>query len=274
MPDEPRTTMVERGDITLHVFTSPEVGEGVNSLVVETPNSLVVLDVPLYQPFGEAFRAYVDAIGKPIAKVLITHAHPDHWFTLGRFADHETYAFQEAIDEMAVLKDLAVGYHTSIHPDLVPHDVRLPSQAIDEGPLEIDGITFILHKVLDAEATATMVVEIPSIDTLLAQDLVYKGFHRYLATRTAEGESTVGSWIEHLEAFRARGYDTVVPGHGEVSDASIFDENIAYLRFGQEVLATARDGDEFVARLKERCPGLRGDVILTMSAIMLYPSRA
>jgi glyoxylase-like metal-dependent hydrolase (beta-lactamase superfamily II) len=270
MTDEPQVVRVAKGDITLHIFTSPEVGEGVNSLVVETPNALLVVDVPLYEPFGRAFRAYVDGLGKPVARVLITHAHPDHWFTLSHFADHETYAFQEAIDEMALLKDLAVGYHTSIHPELVPSDVRLPSHAMEEGPLEVDGITFILHKVLDAEAAATMVVEIPSIETLLAQDLVYKDFYRYVATRTATGESSIGSWIEHLESFKARGFDVVIPGHGLVSDASVFDENIAYLEFGQEVLASARDGDDFTAQFKERYPDLRGEAILAMSAIMLY----
>jgi hypothetical protein len=38
------------------------------------------------------------------------------------------------------------------------------------------------------------------------------------------------------------------------------------------VLVTARDGDELVARLEEKCPNLRCEVILTVSAIKLYPS--
>jgi glyoxylase-like metal-dependent hydrolase (beta-lactamase superfamily II) len=273
MSEAPHVTTIPRGPVTLHVFASPEVGELVNSLVVETANALVVVDVPLYQPFAEAFRAYVDGLGKPIAKVLITHAHPDHWFTVARFADHPTYAFQEAIDEMAVLKDLAVGFHRSIHPDgdLVPTDVRLPSHTIEPGPIDIDGVTFVLHKLVDVEATATMAVEIPEIRTLLAQDLVYNGCYLYVATKTSDGEPTLAHWAEVLEDMKGRGFELVVPGHGAPSDASLFDANIAYLRFAQGVLATAESGDELVRRFKERYPDHRLDLVLTMSAYMLFP---
>jgi glyoxylase-like metal-dependent hydrolase (beta-lactamase superfamily II) len=271
MSDRTNVTTIDRGGLTLHVFTSPDVGEMVNSHVVETPNALVVVDVPLYRPFADEFRAYVDSLGKPIAKVLVTHAHPDHWFTLAHFRDHETHAFAEAIEEMTFLRELAIGYHTSIHPDLVPEEVVLPSHTIEPGTLRIDGVDFVLHKVLDAEATATMAIEIPQIRTLLAQDLVYHGCHRYLATKTADGRSSVDSWIGHLEAFKARGFELVVPGHGVPTDASVFDENIEYLSFARGVLASAKDGPELIGRLKERYPDLGLDLVLTMSAVMLYP---
>ena len=132
------------------------------------------------------FRDYLDGLGKPIERVLVTHAHPDHWLTLATFKDHPTYAFREAIDEMAFLKDLAVGYHKSIHPedpDLVPNEVVLPANTIEPGTLTVDGVDLVLHKLLDAEATATMLVELPAIATLLANDLVYDHCYLYVATK-------------------------------------------------------------------------------------------
>ena len=265
---------IARGDVVLHVFTSPEVGEMVNSLVIETTNVLVVVDVPLYQPFADEFRAYLNGLGKPIERILVTHAHPDHWLTLATFAEHATYAFQEAIDEMAFLKDLAVGYHTSIHPDLVPHEVVLPAHTIEPGPLLVDGVSLVLHKVLDAEATATMLIEIPSIKALLANDLVYDHCYLYVATRKADGSSTVDSWIAALQDFKARGFELIVPGHGSPSGPEIFDDNTAYLTFAKDVLDTARDGEELVRRFKVEYPDHRLDLTLTMSAIMLFPPDA
>jgi glyoxylase-like metal-dependent hydrolase (beta-lactamase superfamily II) len=269
--DACQASRIERGGLVLHVFTSPEVGEMVNSLVIETPNALVVVDVPLYQPFADEFRAYLDGLGKPVERILVTHAHPDHWLTLASFQDKPTYAFREAIDEMAFLKDLAVGYHTSIHPDLVPHEVVLPANTIEPGPLVVDGVELVLHKLLDAEATATMLVEIPSIKTLLANDLVYDRCYLYVATRKADGSSTVDSWIDALHAFKARDLELIVPGHGSPSGPEIFDANIAYLEYAREVLATAADGPELVRRFKERYPDHRLELTLTMSAVMLYP---
>lgn len=261
------------GDVTLHVFTSPEVGEMVNSLVVETPNALVVVDVPLYQPFADAFRAYLDGLGKPIDRVLLSHAHPDHWLTLATFADAPSYAFREVIDEMAILKDLAVGYHTSIHPDLVPREVVLPAHTIEPGPLVVDGVTLVLHKLLDAEATATMLVEIPALSALLANDLVYDRCYAYVATRKADGSSTMDHWIAALHEYRARGFETIVPGHGSPSGPEIIDETLAYLDFAKDVLATARGGEELVRRFKDRYPDHRLELMLTMSAFMLYPAQ-
>ncbi len=266
-----QASRIERGGLVLHVFTSPEVGEMVNSLVIETENALVVVDVPLYQPFADEFRAYLGQLGKPIERILLTHAHPDHWLTLASFRDHPTYAFQRAIDEMAFLKDLAVGYHTSIHPDLVPREVVLPANTIEPGPLVVDGVELVLHELLDAEATATMLVEIPSIKTLLANDLVYDRCYLYVATRKADGSSTVDTWIDALHAIKARGFELIVPGHGSPSGPEIFDDNIAYLEFAREVLATAADGPELIQRFKERYPDHRLELTLTMSAVMLYP---
>lgn len=272
--DNPQVAQIHKGNITLHIFTSPEVGELVNSLIVETPNQLVIVDVPAYKPFAEAFRTHAMSIGKPIAKILITHAHPDHWFSLSHFPEYQTYAFQEAINEMAALKDLAVGYHRSVHPELVPDQVNLPSTVIEAGPLEIDGITFVLHKVFDAEASATMAVEIPAIKTLLAQDLVYNHCYLYVATRTASGEPTIDSWIGHLQSFKKMGFELVVPGHGLPTDASIFDECIAYLTFARDVVATAANGDELIQRFREKYPEYQLEQTLQMSAIMMYPPSA
>ena len=115
-PEECQVTRVEKGDITFHVFTSPLEGEGVNSQIVETPHDVVVIDVPCRDCMPRSIARTLESLGKPIAKVFATHAHPDHWFCLGHYQDHPIYAFPEAIAEMEMLRELAIGYHRSIHP--------------------------------------------------------------------------------------------------------------------------------------------------------------
>lgn len=270
---ECRTSAIDRDGLTLHTFTSPDLGEGVNNHVVETPNALVVVDVPLYRPYAETFLGYLRHLGKPIERILLSHAHPDHWLSLGHFPDVPSYAYPEVVAEMEVLRDLALGYHRSIHPDLVPTLVALPTNRSEPGPLEVDGVELVLHKMLDAEATATMAIEIPAINTLIAQDLVYAGTHRYLANKDAAGRRTVSNWVHHLEELKARGFALILPGHGPAGGPELFDENIEYLRFADDVLASAKDGDELYARLTERFPDLRLDLMLTMTAVMLYPPK-
>jgi glyoxylase-like metal-dependent hydrolase (beta-lactamase superfamily II) len=271
---ECRTSTITRDGVHLHTFTSPDLGEGVNNHVMETPNALVVVDVPLYRPYAEALLAFLHGRGKPVERILLSHAHPDHWLSLGHFPGIPSYAYPEVMAEMEVLRDLALGYHRSIHPDLVPTAVAMPAHRIEPGPLVVDGVQLVLHKFLDAEATATMAVEIPAIRTLIAQDLVYAGTHRYLANKDAHGHHTVSNWIRHLEGLKGGDFELILPGHGAAGGPELFDENIEYLRFAEGVLATAKDGDELHARLTERFPGRRLDLMLTMTAVMLYPPKA
>ena len=263
-------SIVPKGIVTIHVVTSPLEGEMVNSLIVETPNALVVVDVPLLKPYALEIIDYITSLVKPVAMVLSTHAHPDHWFSLGYFKQWDIRAFAGAIEEMAALKDIAVGYHTSLHADLMPDEVILPPATIEPGDHVIDGVTFRLLHFTDVEANAMMAVELPDISTLLAQDLLYNHCYMYVASRTRDGAFTADNWIAVLEDLKRRNYETVIPGHGEPSDASLFDDAIAYLRTASDILAHATSAEEFTARFKESYPDYKIDLMLMMSAFMIY----
>ena len=51
----------------------------VNAYLVEGERQLVGIDSTLTVSGGKAVRERADAIGKPLAAVLLTHAHPDHY---------------------------------------------------------------------------------------------------------------------------------------------------------------------------------------------------
>src|SRR4029453_11679717 len=51
----------------------------VNAYLVETSTGVIVVDATLGVTDGRALRARVDALKKPLAAVVITHSHPDHY---------------------------------------------------------------------------------------------------------------------------------------------------------------------------------------------------
>ena len=59
--------------------TSPPPGFFVNAYLVETPAGIVVVDGTLTVSDSRAVRARLEAIGKPLLAVLVTHPHPDHY---------------------------------------------------------------------------------------------------------------------------------------------------------------------------------------------------
>lgn len=122
-----RSSSIIRGEVTLHTFTSPDFGEGVNNHVIETRHERIVIDVPLYRPYAAAFLSYLRGLGKPIERILLSYAHPDHWLSLMHFPGIPSVAYPEVIAEMVVLRDRALSYHQSIHPELAPTAVAMPS---------------------------------------------------------------------------------------------------------------------------------------------------
>ena len=66
----------------VHTYRSGETGLFVNSYLVEGADGVVAVDAPLLLSDGRAFRARLEALGKPLLGVLVTHPHPDHYNTI------------------------------------------------------------------------------------------------------------------------------------------------------------------------------------------------
>jgi glyoxylase-like metal-dependent hydrolase (beta-lactamase superfamily II) len=62
----------------VHIHRSGEAGIFANAYIVETKKSLVVIDATLTRSEARVFGQELQALGRPVAAVLITHAPPDH----------------------------------------------------------------------------------------------------------------------------------------------------------------------------------------------------
>ena len=268
--NECKVTKVEKRNITIHMVTSPEEGELVNSQIVETPKKLVVIDTPLLKAYGQEFREYADSLNKPIDRVFITHAHPDHWFCLSYFSDIESYALEETMAELDQLYELQIGYHKSIHAELLPDNIIRPANTVKEGGLTIDNVKFQIYKAINAEDNAMMIIGLPEIKTLLSQDLIYNRTYMYLATKDENGNLCIDNWIQYLQDFKTKGYETIIPGHGEPADPSIFDTTIKYLETAKGIIASSNNTEELVKQFTEKYPDYRIPLILQMTAFMFY----
>jgi glyoxylase-like metal-dependent hydrolase (beta-lactamase superfamily II) len=77
--------MSDEHQVTVHRFEASLFP--VNAYLVETRIGIVVVDATLGVSDGRALRARVDALRKPLAAVLITHSHPDHYGGLRSLLD-------------------------------------------------------------------------------------------------------------------------------------------------------------------------------------------
>jgi glyoxylase-like metal-dependent hydrolase (beta-lactamase superfamily II) len=64
--------------VAVHTHASGEGGIFVNAYLIETPSGAVAVDATLTESESKAFRRKLEALGKPLLAVLVTHPHPDH----------------------------------------------------------------------------------------------------------------------------------------------------------------------------------------------------
>src|SRR5262245_853095 len=64
---------------TIHRYPKQEESAFVNAYLVETASGVVAIDSLLTVSESRALRAELQALGKPLRAVLLTHSHPDHY---------------------------------------------------------------------------------------------------------------------------------------------------------------------------------------------------
>jgi len=261
---------IGRNNVTIHCCSSPDDGEGVNAQIIETTKSLVIVDTMLLRPYAQQLRDYARRLGKPINRVFITHAHPDHWFGLEYFQDVDTFALDETIEEIQLVAKASMDFHTKEHGDKIADRVYLPAHSVAEGEILIDGMTFNLHKIVNAEDSWMLVIDLPKEKTLIAQDLVYNKYHLFVGQPLANGALCFDGWLRALEQFKAGGYELLLPGHGMPGDGSLFDDNMKYLRTMREIVRNS-NGENFIQNALKAFPEYRLKLMLELSAFFLYP---
>lgn len=181
-------------------------------------------------------RAFVEAVAtvtsNPIRTLVNTHHHGDH--------THGNYLLPSAtiIGHERCREEVLAGGHVSTlvfpgvdwgHLEVAPPFVTFR----DELTVWVDEREVVLRFEGPAHTTNDVVAWLPAEQVLFAGDLVFNGGTPFVVMGSVAGT------IAALDRLRRLDAQVVVPGHGPVTDAGVFDDQVAYLRFVQEL---AREG--------------------------------
>src|SRR6266404_9369715 len=67
------------GSVKIHSYLSPADGLRVNTQMIEGPNAVVIFDGQFLLPYADEVASYVQTLGKPVDRIILSHAHTDHW---------------------------------------------------------------------------------------------------------------------------------------------------------------------------------------------------
>lgn len=243
--------------LTVHTFASPPDAFFVNSYWFETDAGIVVVDAQFLVSQARLLRERIVAAGKPLAAVVVTHSHPDHFNGVGVLLEGAdegvpVYATQETRDGIAAIEAQKRAEWKPVHGADYPDATLLPDRIVASGgSITVGGLDLRFDDVGPGESLNQTLVTVAGTGTLFCGDLIYNRVHPWLV----EGRSS--AWLEQLGSVLKNHakIERVYPGHGEPTSLLGLNEHLGYVNTFQSLVRAGMErsgaiGDEGRAAIK------------------------
>jgi putative intracellular protease/amidase/glyoxylase-like metal-dependent hydrolase (beta-lactamase superfamily II) len=261
----------------IHTFKSGDAGLLVNGYLIETSDHVVAVDSALIESAAKDLRKKFDSLGKPLAFVLMTHGHPDHYnglthLTAGMNVDIiATPGTNRVILESDALKE---KQWSGVFGDEWPKRRTFPNRTLDDGQsVLIDGLTFTVHDLGPGESDCDSfwVMEGNGKRVAFIGDVVLNHLHAYGA------DAHTFEWLRNLDRLlnELDGFDQIYPGHGESGGIELLKWQRHYLQeLRAEIASFTNDKTglsetekaQLLEKMNQKFPDTKLDFLLVNSA--------
>ena len=254
-----------RARLNVNVFTAPEkavVGERprpfgppmawdpTTSTLIFGENDAVLVDTLTTVAEAEALASWVALHHRNLTTIYITHGHIDHFAGLSvllkRFPDARAIATPQAVTLMQQQTSRLPSYR-KLWPGQLPDTIVVP-EPYDDDAFTLEGHELRIIQQGRTDAVDTTSLHVPSIDLVVAGDVLYNECHMYVGDTTPESRE---SWIAALDRLAALGPKIAVAGHkkpGASDSPGAIDATKRYLSdFGRLQEATSDDRELYDA---------------------------
>lgn len=267
-PDPP--TRTGGSALTVDVFTAPERAGAVNSTIVLGETEALVIDAQYTKSGANAVADRIEASGRTLTQIFITHPHPDHYFgattLLERFPDASVFATAETVEVMkATAAAKAKAATGQLGPEF-PGEPVIPTP-LTHNALELEGHSLPLLPGLQGDTHGVTGVKIPDADTVVLGDVLFSGVHAWTADSSAESRA---AWARQLDALaELDGVTRFIPGH-QTPEADQTAEALrstkAYLATFDAVVSDSQGSEAIIAEMSSAYPDLAGGFFLQLGA--------
>jgi len=207
------------------VMLQNEKVHGSNMTCMATDGGLVFVDCGLFTGITARFRKDMEAkFDKKTIALFLTHAHTDHLFGMGAFADVPVVA--AAAEKPMFEQQLSVDFQSRVESykrifplfdeALKTAEPFMPTKWFEDEITFGSGKNQIVITRTGGHTAGSSYALMPSQGVLVAGDNVQVDYFPYFGDRT--GDMTV--WIETLEQWEGMDLQSVCPGHGRVVDGA------------------------------------------------------
>jgi glyoxylase-like metal-dependent hydrolase (beta-lactamase superfamily II) len=260
-------------DLTIEVYTTPgrtftsaAAPEGLGDDPTWSPSSAtliygdrdaILVDTLITYDQVDTLADWIEARGRRLSRVYITHGHGDHWLGLARltqrFPGVQGLATAEVLAQAA--DPATAGYWEAVFPGEVPvAGEKVLPQLLATDTLDLEGNELRVIRIGQADTAHSTVLHVPSLAAVVTGDLAYNSVHMMSAET---GEAERDQWIANLDAVAALEPAFVVAGHKKVendNDPKIIAESQRYLRDFSRIVSEEKITASIVARMVELYP--------------------
>jgi glyoxylase-like metal-dependent hydrolase (beta-lactamase superfamily II) len=256
----------------------------VNTHWIETPTSIIVIDVQRDLTHAREALEAIRRIGKPVSTILVTHGHPDHYAGIPLFQREfpglTVWSSGETRDTIAQDRFGFNALLQKLTPGEFPNPVVAPDRIFaDNATLTIDGVTIVTREMGRGDANSSTAFYLPATGDLFAGDILLTRMHLFFI------EQASSEWRAQLDraAILFPHARQAHPGHGEPgTPTALFAQQREYIvearRIAAGLIASEGAGDaaqaKTIAALLNRFPTHRMpvnlDTMMQMSIAGLF----
>ncbi|GAA3378197.1 MBL fold metallo-hydrolase [Streptomyces sannanensis] len=214
-----------------HAYVQPDGGWCLNNagFVSDGARTLLV-DTAATERRTHMLREAILTAGMPLPDVVVnTHHHGDHTYGNSVFTPHATVIGHDAC--RSEVFDAGRQLHM-VWPQTDFGAIRITAPTLtfsDRITVHVGETEVRLVHPGVAHTRGDSVVWLPQRRIVFTGDLIFNGGTPFVFMGSLRGS------LRALDVLRELGAETVVPGHGPVTDASVFDATERYLRYVAEV---------------------------------------
>jgi glyoxylase-like metal-dependent hydrolase (beta-lactamase superfamily II) len=178
---------------------------------------------------------WVEASGKNLTTIYVTHGHGDHFFGIGallnRFPKARAVATPGVVGSMRrqASPEFVSNFWKARYPGQIPEHLVI-AEELKGNVIQLEGRDLLIVEVGHTDTEHTTCLHVPSAGLVVAGDAAYNDVHLYLAESNTE---TRREWIAALDTIESLKPLAVIAGHKkpEKKDSpGIIEETRQYIR--------------------------------------------
>jgi glyoxylase-like metal-dependent hydrolase (beta-lactamase superfamily II) len=263
--------------LKVEVYTASPDAFLVTSSLISGERDAVLVDAQFTLSEAHRVAAKILESKKTLKTIVITHAHPDHWFGVevlkAAFPNAEVIASPAVLDEMKKMAPGKVAQWKPMYGDNLTGTPVFPT-ASKATQLDLEGQKIELVTLAAGESEAATAVWVPSAKTVITGDLTYNGVHPWLAETDAARRE---AWLRNIAKVKALGPTTVVSGHqtqDAKAGAQALDDTAAYIKEFNTALAGSKSAEELEKKMTTKYADLKLPIIATIASKAMFPAKA